>query len=86
MAPKGPDFDKLGPNNYPQWSGEMEAWLRASELWRLVSGTLKRPADATKPEHKEAVETKQEDWDKMSDKAGGWLFLMVEPEQRVHLD
>jgi transposase InsO family protein len=86
MAPKGPDFDKLGPNNYPQWSGEMEAWLRASELWRLVSGTLKRPADATKPEHKEAVETKQEDWDKMSDKAGGWLFLMVEPEQRVHFD
>ena len=40
---KGPDIAKLGPNNYPQWSGEMQAWLRAAQLWRLVSGKLKIP-------------------------------------------
>ena len=40
---KGPDITKLGINNYPQWSGEMKAWLRAVQLWRHVSGDQKRP-------------------------------------------
>ena len=35
---KGPDIAKLGPDNYPQWSGEMRAWLRAYDLWDVVSG------------------------------------------------
>jgi len=82
MSSKGPEFKKLGPNNYPQWCGEMEAWLRANQLWRLVSGASLKPncpADAS-----EALQTKAEDWENKSDKASGWLYLMVEEDQRVH--
>jgi len=34
---KGPEIQKLGQSNYNQWSGEMQAWLRANQLWQLSS-------------------------------------------------
>jgi hypothetical protein len=37
---RGSNIVKLGPNNYSQWSGEMQAWLKAVQLWKLVSGKL----------------------------------------------
>lgn len=43
MASGLPTFAKLSEDNYTTWSGEMEAWLRASGLWRLVSGKQKAP-------------------------------------------
>jgi len=80
---KGPDITKLGPNNYSQWSGEMQAWLRASELWRVVSGDLKcleKPDPIT-----EAYISKNDLWLGKMEKASGWIYLMVEPEQRIHI-
>jgi hypothetical protein len=74
---KGPEIAKLGPNNYPQWSGEMQAWLRASQLWRLVSGDFKCPM---KPNP-----VTEDQWLEKQEKASGWIYLMVEPEQRIHL-
>jgi hypothetical protein len=84
MSSKGPDFAKLGPNNYPTWSGEMEAWLRATMLWRLVSESSKSPTMPTAVT--EAATARLENWQDKEDKAAGWIFLMVEPEQRVHLE
>ena len=75
---KVPEIAKLGPNNYPQWSGEMQAWLCASQLWRLVSGDLKCP---TKPSTiTNDYTTKDEQWLERAEKASGWIYLMVEPE------
>jgi hypothetical protein len=84
---KGPDIAKLGPNNYPQWSGEMQAWLRAAQLWRLVSGKLKIP-EKTSPTTGDTTEdssSNEELWLEKAEKASGWIYLMVEPEQRIHL-
>ena len=67
---KGPDIAKLGPNNYPQWSGEMQAWLCASQLWRLVSCDLKLPTMPDKVT--DEYTTKNEQLEK-SEKASGWI-------------
>ncbi len=83
---KGPDIAQLGPNNYPQWNGEMQAWLRASQLWRLVSGDLTRPEKPVKPDPDNDTYTSKDDqWLEKAEKASGWIYLMVEPEQRIHL-
>ena len=61
----------------------MQAWLRASQLWRLVSGDFKRPE---KPDPvTEAYTSKDDQWLEKQEKASGWIYLMVEPEQRIHL-
>lgn len=73
---KGPDIQKLGATNYNVWSGDMKAWLRANQLWRIVSGDKKRP---------EKDETKQDEWDEKKEKAAGYIYLMVESSQTVHL-
>src|SRR3984885_6199913 len=62
--------------------GEMQAWLRANQLWQIVSGNKKRPSAS--PDNAKEIE-KQEDWDAKADQAIGWIFLMVEPSQTVHL-
>ena len=80
---KGPDITKLGANNYPQWSGEMQAWLHANQLWRLFSGHLTCPA---KPETiTEAYTDKDDQWLEKAERAAGWIYLMVEHDQRIHL-
>ena len=47
MASSGPNFPKLGGTNYPCWSGDMEAWLKACGLWRIVMGLSARPTFAS---------------------------------------
>ncbi|EGN91299.1 hypothetical protein SERLA73DRAFT_80738 [Serpula lacrymans var. lacrymans S7.3] len=43
MSDSDPKFHPLSGTNYPQWSGEMQAWLMTKGLWRLVSGAEKCP-------------------------------------------
>jgi hypothetical protein len=85
MASKTPQFAKLSSHNYPQWSDEMKAWLRSQSLWRIVSGDIIRPlaADPTAPTATEIALI--DAWIDKLDRASGWIFLMVEPEQRVHI-
>src|ERR1700748_1067091 len=85
MSSNGPVFEKLGPNNYAQWCGEMKAWLKVNQLWRLVSGKLQCPPSLPAAMSNAAIDAIIEDWELKSDMASGWLYLMVEPEQRVHL-
>jgi hypothetical protein len=77
---KGPEIQKLGPSNYNQWSGEMQAWLRANQLWQIVSGQKPRPPASS---HNEKEIEKQEAWDDKAEKAAGWIYLMVESSQTV---
>ncbi|KXN87621.1 hypothetical protein AN958_08361 [Leucoagaricus sp. SymC.cos] len=82
MSSNGPNFKKLNATNYTTWSGEMQTWLQASGLWRIINGTTKKssiPSPSTEAHHS-AVEA----WEAIADKAAEWLYLMVEPEQRVH--
>ena len=79
---KGPEIQKLGSSNYNQWSGEMQAWLRAQALWSIVSGQKKCPQASS---NKEAEIEQQEAWQEKADRAAGWIYLMVEPSQTVHL-
>jgi len=85
MSLKEPTFSKLRTGNYPTWKGEMTAWLRAHLLWKIVSEKepLPTPADTSKPTDAETKSIR--DWESRSDQAAGMLYLMVEPEQRIHL-
>ncbi|EGN94930.1 hypothetical protein SERLA73DRAFT_61923, partial [Serpula lacrymans var. lacrymans S7.3] len=67
----------LSGTNYPQWSDEMQAWLMTKGLWRLVSGTEKRP---------ETDAEAQEKWELRAEKAAGALYLNISKDQRTHLD
>jgi hypothetical protein len=78
-----PNFSKLNSTNYTTWVGEMEAWLCSSDLWRLVSGKSTKPALSTPPTTSEIE--KLEKWEIKADKAARWIYLMVEPDQRIHL-
>jgi hypothetical protein len=69
-----PKFEKLGKSNYPEWSGEMRAWLMKMGLWRLVCGKEKMPSEAKAAE----------EWEIKQEKACGEIFLCVSKEQRVH--
>ena len=71
-----PSFAPLSAANYPQWSGEMRAWLMKHGLWSLVKG------EESEPPASEAAELK--DWRKRRDRAAGEIYLAVAPEQRVH--
>ena len=64
----------LGKFNYPEWSGEVKAFLMRQNLWRLVSGKESRPDEAEKAES----------WDKRAEKAAGDIYLLVESEQRIY--
>jgi hypothetical protein len=79
-----PTFAKLSAQNYPTWAGEMEAWLRSAGVWRIVDGSSVKPTEPSPntKEHTEAVEA----WEIKSDKAAGWLYLMVEHDQRIHFN
>ena len=74
MAESSLKFKPLSNSNYPEWSGEMKAWLMKNGLWRLVSGKEPKPSD------KELLLK----WEEKAEKAAGEIFLMVESDQRVH--
>lgn len=58
---------KLNGTNYQRWAQDMEAFLRASGLWRKMNGT--RPDDAEKADA----------WDENDDRALGAIVLRLEP-------
>ena len=70
-----PKFKPLSNSNYPEWRGEMKAWLMKNGLWRLVSG--REP----KPKTEEGGLSK---WEGRAERAAGEIFLSVENDQRVH--
>ena len=49
-----PKLKPLSNSNYPEWSGEMKAWLMKNGLWRLVSGKETKPKDNEELEKWEA--------------------------------
>ena len=59
---------------YPEWAGEMKAWLMRNNSWRLVSGKEKQPSELEK----------SITWEEKAEKAAGEIYLMVENDQRVH--
>ena len=79
-----PNFAKLNSTNYPTWAGNMEAWFHSSGVWRIVNGQNKQPTMSTPPTENETLAL--EAWEMKSDKAAGWLFLMVEDDQKVHFN
>ncbi|KAF9470393.1 hypothetical protein BDN70DRAFT_821434, partial [Pholiota conissans] len=64
----------LSHSNYPEWSGEMKAWLMRNGLWKLVSGKESKPADGS------ALDK----WENKAERAAGEIYLLVENDQRVH--
>jgi len=67
----------LSNNNYPEWAGEMKAWLMKNGLWRIVSGKELAPEG-------KGMEEKYDKWELKVYKAAGEIFLLVESDQRVH--
>jgi hypothetical protein len=63
MSDSTPKLKPLSNSNYPEWSGEMKAWLMRNGLWRLVSGK------ETKPNLKEAEAL--EKWEAKVERAAG---------------
>ena len=63
----------LSNSNYPEWCGEMKAWLMRNGLWRLVSKKERKPAASLADE-----------LEKWEIKAAGEIYLLVENDQRVH--
>jgi len=61
----------------------MQAWLRANQLWQIVSGQKTCPALSSPPT--EAQIARKEAWEDKAEKASGWIYLMVEPSQTIHL-
>jgi len=61
-----PKIKPLSNSNYPEWSGEMRAWLMRNGLWKLVSGRLLKP-------------TRDDDelmkWETKAEKAAGEIYL-----------
>jgi hypothetical protein len=70
-------------HHYTTWVGEMEAWLHSSDLWHLVSGKSAKPTLST-PLITSTMD-KLEEWEIKADIVAGWIYLMVESNQRIHL-
>ena len=68
-------FKSLNNSNYPEWSGDMKAWLMKMGYWKLVSGIEAKPAEG-----KELLA-----WELKAEKAAGEIYLAVEQDQRVHI-
>src|SRR5688572_18583570 len=66
----------LNNSNYPEWCGEMKAWLMKNGLWRLVSEKEGRPDSGSS-----LVK-----WEEKAERAAGELYLMVESDQRVYFN
>ncbi|KAF8955724.1 hypothetical protein BDZ97DRAFT_1963278 [Flammula alnicola] len=79
-----PQITKLNAFNYNTWSSDMQAWLRANGVWRIVNGTSTKP---TLPATPTAEETKAfDDWTLKSDKASGMMYMLVEDDQKIHFN
>ena len=65
----------LSNSNYPEWCGEMKAWLMRNGLWRLVSERELKPSSGGDELNR---------WEAKAEKAAGEIYLLVENDQRVH--
>jgi len=70
-----PQFTKLGSTNYPTWAGEMQAWLCANSVLRIVSGNSKAPTLSSPPT--DAQIASFDAWTAKSDKAAGYLYVSL---------
>src|SRR5215475_11939308 len=70
-----PKFKPLNNTNYPEWSGEMRAWLMKLGLWRIVAAKELKPSSGG-----DAVEK----WELRAEKAAAEIYLAVENDQRTH--
>jgi hypothetical protein len=61
-----PKIKPLSNSNYPEWSGEMQAWLMCNGLWKLVSGKMPKPI-------RDADEIMK--WETKAEKAAGEIYL-----------
>ena len=61
----------------------MKAWLKANQLWQIVSGQKLRPT-STSTSSPDLLEDLQDIWDGKAQRAAGWIFLLVETSQTVH--
>src|SRR5215475_14323953 len=68
------EIKPLGKSNYPEWSGEMKAYLMRQGTWRLVA----------KKESKPATTVEATAWELKAEKAAGDIYLFVESDQKVH--
>ena len=54
----------------------MKAWLMAAELWGIVSGKIQKPS---------SDDDKIATWETKEAKAAGWIFLLVDDSQKIHI-
>ncbi|KAF9553961.1 hypothetical protein CPC08DRAFT_737803 [Agrocybe pediades] len=71
-----PQFTKLGATNYPTWAGEMQAWLRAQSVWRIVSGESTIPTLPSPPTEAQLA---------AYNSCAVLLMLCVEDDKKIHL-
>ena len=79
-----PVFNKLNSHNYNSWVGEREAYLRSQNAWMPISMPSLAPELSDKPTPEEKREYRE--WQKEANVASGLIYLMVEDDQRIHLN
>jgi hypothetical protein len=95
MSSKDGSVSSISPltsQNYRLWADDMKSWLQLNGLWRLVSGSEKKPAE--KPEIKDSSgklvskavlvdEDKLERWETRAEKVAGALKTAMSQETKV---
>ncbi|KNZ72084.1 hypothetical protein J132_04365 [Termitomyces sp. J132] len=79
-----PTFTKLNSHNYNSWVGEMEAYLCSQNAWMPISMPSLAPQLSENPTSEEKREYRE--WQKEANVASGLIYLMVEDDQRIHLN
>ncbi|KAF9470344.1 hypothetical protein BDN70DRAFT_821508, partial [Pholiota conissans] len=68
-----PNITKLNSTNYNTWADEVKAWLCSQNVWCIVDGLST------------CLLTVLDAWQIKLDKAAGYIFLLVEDNQKIHL-
>ncbi|KAF7964387.1 hypothetical protein HWV62_8825 [Athelia sp. TMB] len=81
-----PTYPQLSDINYAEWCINTKALLQSQKLWRLVSGTLKKPDETKfKSPPTEAQLSSLEDWEDRSERACGILSMSISPGQKPNI-
>ncbi|KAF7964777.1 hypothetical protein HWV62_3008 [Athelia sp. TMB] len=81
-----PTYPQLSDINYAEWCINTKALLQSQKLWRLVSGTLKKPDETKfKSPPTEAQLSSLEDWEDRSERACGILAMSISPGQKPNI-
>jgi hypothetical protein len=82
----------LTSENYRSWADDMKSWLQLHGLWRLVSGSERKPAGRAEVRDTagnvvtpavDVDEDKLERWEIKAEKAAGALKTAMSPDVRV---